>query len=308
MTRKVIIVADPGIDGACAIALALLDPALEVVGLVASAGNVSSEQATRNIHIIIEQIDTPRWPRLGAALPVSYGVDGQKLHGPGGLGGLDFPCAQLHHPHPGDKLIADLIRLHPRELSILLLGPATMFLRALDRDPDLAPLVQRIVMVGGAWREPGDVSPVADFHFYCDPRAARYVLHSGIPVTLLPLDVTRKLLFSPSEILHLPASHTRTGLFLHRILTHGIGPTSSQLGVEGVYLQDVLGVAALTQSEALTTRSMLADVETRGELTLGMSVFDVRWGTTGKPNVELAVNVDLGAVRDYIQRTLSAAQ
>jgi inosine-uridine nucleoside N-ribohydrolase len=308
MARKVIIVSDAGIDGAFAIALALLDHAVDLLGLVASAGNVSSEQATRNIHIIIEQIDTPRWPRLGAALPVTYGVDGQKVHGPGGLGGLDFPCAQLHHPHPGDKLIADLVRLHPREVSILILGPATMFLRALDRDQDLAPLVQRIIMVGGAWREPGDVSPVADFHFYCDPRAARQVLHSGIPLTLLPLDVTRKLLFSPSEILHLPAAQTRTSQFLHRILTHGIAPTSSQLGVEGVYLQDVLGLVALTQPVALTTRPMIADVETRGELSLGMSVFDVRWGTSAKPNVELAVNVDVGAVREYIQRTLAGQE
>ena len=70
MSRKVILVSDPGIDGACAVALALLDPELEVLGLAASAGNISAEQATRNVHMIVEQIDPPRWPRIGAALPV----------------------------------------------------------------------------------------------------------------------------------------------------------------------------------------------------------------------------------------------
>src|ERR1700688_3267142 len=103
MARKVILVADPGIDGAFAVALALLDPDFDLVGLAATAGNVSAEQATRNVQTLIEQIDPPRWPRLGAALPVSYDLDAVNLHGPGGLGGIDFPCAQLHHPHPSDK-------------------------------------------------------------------------------------------------------------------------------------------------------------------------------------------------------------
>ena len=108
MARKVILVTDPGIDGAFAGALALYAPELEVVGLAATAGNVPAEQATRNVHILVEQLDPPRWPRLGAALPVEYDVDGSALHGANGLGGVEFPCVQLHHTHPSDKLISDL--------------------------------------------------------------------------------------------------------------------------------------------------------------------------------------------------------
>src|SRR5581483_8884386 len=120
--------------------------------------------------------DPPRWPRLGGALPVEYDTDAQRLHGPGGLGGVDFPCAQLHHTHPADKLISDLVRQFPKEVAILVLGPATVLARALDRDPELATLVDRVVVVGGTWHEPGDVSAAAEFHFYCDPPAARQVL------------------------------------------------------------------------------------------------------------------------------------
>src|ERR1700686_3410271 len=108
MARKVILIADPGIDGAFATAVAALDPNLELLGLVATAGNVPAEQATRNVHILVEQLDPPRWPRLGAALPVEYDVDARALHGPNGLGGVDFPCVQLHHTHPADKLLSDL--------------------------------------------------------------------------------------------------------------------------------------------------------------------------------------------------------
>src|SRR5947209_12734700 len=156
MARRVLLVTDPGIDGAFAAAVALYDPDLDVVGLAATAGNVASEQATRNVHILVEQLDPPRWPRLGAALPADYDVHGLAINGPGGLGGVDFPCAELHHPHPADKLLIDVIRQHPKEVAVVLAGPATTFARALDRDPEVANLVERVVVVGGTWHEPGD--------------------------------------------------------------------------------------------------------------------------------------------------------
>ena len=98
MAHKVIIVTDPGIDGAAAIALAIHDPELEVLCLAATAGNVPADQATQNVHAVISQFDPPRWPRFGAALPVAYDEDGRRLHGPNGLGGLSFPSIELHHP------------------------------------------------------------------------------------------------------------------------------------------------------------------------------------------------------------------
>jgi inosine-uridine nucleoside N-ribohydrolase len=305
MARKAVLVCDPGIDGAVAVALALLDPDIDLLGLAATAGNVPPEQATRNVHVLIEQIDPARWPRLGAALPIEYDRDNTRLHGPGGLGGTDFPCAQLHHPHPSDKLLSDLVRQHPKEVTVLLLGPATAFARALDRDPDLATLVERLVIVGGAWHEPGDAGPVAEFHFACDPAAARQALRCGAPVTLVPLDVTRKVVFSPSELMQMTEADTRTCRFLRKVVPHAIAPTASLFGVEGTYLPDVFGLLALTQPGAVSTRAVTADVETRGELTRGMSVIDVRWGGAAKPNVDLAVGVDGAAVRQYVQRTLA---
>ena len=107
MMHKIIVVADPGIDGAFAITLALFDPEIDVLGLAATAVNVSADQATQNMQILIEQIDPPRWPRLGAAVPVTYEMSGERLHGPGGFGGINFPCAELHHQHSSDKLLID---------------------------------------------------------------------------------------------------------------------------------------------------------------------------------------------------------
>src|SRR5262249_21341401 len=150
MADKVILITDPGIDGAFAVALALQDRDLEVLGLAATAGNVSAEQATKNVHVLIEQIDPRPWPRLGAALRVEYDVDGTRLHGPGGLGGIEFPCAQLHHPHSSDKVVIDLVRQFPKEVTVICMGPLTVLARALDRDPELPALIKRLICLGGA--------------------------------------------------------------------------------------------------------------------------------------------------------------
>lgn len=306
MGRKLIVVTDTGIDGAFALTLALADPQLELLVIGATAGNVGHEQATRNVFTIVEHLDPPRRPRIGAALPIDYERKMHELHGPDGLGGADFPSVELHHPHPADRLISETARAHPGEVTILLLGPATVLARAMDRDTDLPRTLQRVVFVGGAWHEPGDVSPVADFHFWCDPAAARQLLHSGVPLTLLPLDVSNKLVFSPADLRNLPPTDSRAGGFLRTVLPLAIAPTSGLRGKEGVLLNDVLGVAALSRIEAFTLCPMWVDVETRGELTRGMSVFDARWGSTHRPNIELATAVDIPLVRNYILETLAS--
>jgi inosine-uridine nucleoside N-ribohydrolase len=307
MPQRVVIIADPGIDTAFAVALALNDPSLDVLGLLATPGNVPADQATQNVHTLIEQLDPARWPRLGAAPPVVYDMDGTDLHGPGGLGGVTFPGVKKHTTVASDKQLVELVREFPRQVTIVILGPLTVLAQALDRDPELPALVERIVCLGGSWHEPGNASAVAEFHFACDPAGARRVLKCGAPIMLIPLDLTRKILLSPSDLLDLPNADSRTCLFLRQIVPFGIRATANRYGVEGFHLKDVLGVFALAQPSAMTTRQMFVDVETRGEITRGMSVVDVRANSTEKPNVHLGVGVDVSAVREYIDDTLGRA-
>ena len=304
MNHKVILISDPGIDGAFAVTLAMHDPNLEVLGLLATAGNVDAVQATKNIQVVIEQVDPPRWPRLGAAPPVEYEIDGKRFHGPEGLGGGSFASATLHHLPHSEKLLVELVRKHPQEVTVICMGPMTVLTRAFDLYAELATMVKRLVCVGGTLREPGNAGPVSEFHFSCDPLAARTVVRCGAPITLIPLDVMRKMLFSPSDLLGLPADTSKACRFLRQIVPFGIAASSNLYGVEGCALQDVLGIVAVTLPEALGTRPMLVDVETRGELTRGMSVFDERPWKTGLANVDLAVEVDGRLVRGYIERVL----
>jgi inosine-uridine nucleoside N-ribohydrolase len=304
MSHKVILINDPGIDGAFAVTLALNDPDLEVLGLLATAGNVAAEQATKNIHVLIEQLDPPRWPRLGAAPPVAYELDGKRLNGPDGLGGGAFVSATLHHVPLSEKILVELVRQHPHEVTVACLGPMTVLARALDLYAELPALVNRLICMGGTLQEPGNAGPVSEFHFSCDPPAARKVLRCGAPITLIPLDVMRKVLFSPTDLLGLPADASKACRFLRQIVPYGIAATSNLYGIEGFYLKDVLGVVAVALPQALRIKPMCADVETRGDLTRGMSVFDQRPWQTSLPNVDLATEVDGLTVRSYLAKIL----
>lgn len=307
MRRKLVIVADPGIDTAFAVALALADPSLDVVGVLPTAGNVPAEQATANVHTLIDVLDPPKWPKLAAALPVKFDMDGLALHGPGGLGGVSFPSATRHALHPADKVLVELAHDHPREITLVCLGPLTTLAAALDRDPALPAVLHETIIVGGAWKVPGNAGPAAEFHFALDPDAARRVLHAEVNPLLLPLDATRKLVFSPSDLLNLPNPDSRTCQFLRQIVPYSIRASSTLYGIEGFHLKDVLGVAAVSLSGVVTAHSHHADVETRGDLTRGMLVVDVRPNPAGPPTARVATDVSVGEVRQYIERTLKAA-
>src|SRR5439155_16673493 len=138
----------------------------------------------------------------------------------------------------------------------------------------------------------GNASAVAEFHFFCDPLSARQVIRSGAPLTLIPLDVSRKLVLSPTDLLQLPSPDSRTSRFLRQIVPFGIRATAGLYGIEGFHLKDVLGIAAAVLPNAVSVKPLPVDVETRGEVTRGMSVIDTRLGAGPRPNVDLAVDAD----------------
>jgi purine nucleosidase len=310
MARKVIIDADPGIDDAVAITMALFDPALEVVAITATGGNVFPGQATRNVQTIIEQLDPPRWPRVGTApednpLP----ADGRQLHGQNGLGNVEFPFAGLANIHPAEKVLCDEVRTAPEEITVVCLGPLTNLARAMQRDSEFASLVGRLVISGGTINAPGRVSPVADFNIYCDPLSARLVLKSSATKTLVPLDVSDELAFNFDFLDQLPAETTRAGKFLRQILPFAYRAQRQVLGQEHINLHDVAAIVAVTNPELFETETLAGDVETEGELTSGMVVFDRRRSSIRqwRQNLDVALKADVAALRDCVLRGLERA-
>src|SRR5437762_1317278 len=309
MPRKVIIDCDPGIDDALALTLALFDPRLEVVAVNAVAGNVPAERATLNVQAIIEQLDPPRYPRLGAATAaddVPY-TDGRHLHGPDGLGGAGFAVSKLARQHVAEKLISDEVRAAPGDITIICLGPMTNVARALTREPDLADLISRIVIRGGSVNGIGDVTPCSESNIYADPTAARTVFKSPITKTLIPLDVTDQVVWNLDLLEKLPADFSRAGRLLRATLPYLFRSHRQHLGLESIRLPDVVGVCAVVHPELFHTEELSGDVETGGEITTGATIFDRRPLSPHRADIEVAMEVDAAAVADFVVRGLAEA-
>lgn len=309
MARKVIIDCDPGIDDAMALCMALFDPRLEVVAVTAVGGNVMAERATLNAQMIVELFDPPRWPRIGGASSPDGGlpVEGRFHHGIDNLSGLEYAVAARQHLLPSDKVICDQVRAAPHQVTIVALGPLTNIARAFARDPELPSLVGRIVMTGGTLGGPGNITPSAEFNIYCDPPAAQAVFRAPCTKTLIPLDVTNKAVLSYDLFNKLPDDTTKVGQFLHKILPPAFRGYRQQFGLEGIHVHDSVGLMAAVHPDLFTTRDMAGDVETLGELTSGMTVFDRRRSPSWRSNMEVAVEMRTDEVTDQILLALTHA-
>ncbi len=309
MTRKVIIDCDPGIDDAVAISLALFDPRLDVLAITAAAGTVPAEQSTANLRGIIGILDPPRYPRIGVAsapenAPVS---DDSELHGPDGLAGCRFQDNDRQQRHPSEKVISELLRMYPGQVTILCCGPLTNVARAFNKEPGLMELVDKVVISGGTFTHPGNVTPAAETNMHFDPLSAREVFQSATTKSLVPLDVTEQVNFGVDLLEQLPSKHTPVGDLLHRILPFRFRATHERQGRETITLHDPVALLSLLEPDLFTWREMAADVEVAGELTRGMTVFDRRRRRHWEFNMEVAIDVDANEARERIIRGLRFA-
>ena len=309
MPRKVIIDCDPGIDDALALTLALFDPRLEVVAVTAVAGNVPADRATINVQAIVERLDPPRYPRLGAATPPEDApyIDARQLNGPDGLGGAGLAVSQLARQHPAEKLICDEVRAAPGDITIICLGPLTNIARALAREPELAEQIARLIIRGGAVKGIGNATPCAEFSIFADPASARTVFKSPTTKTLIPLDVTDQVVWTLDLLEKLPEEMTRAGKLLRAILPYLFRSHRQHLGMESVRLPDAIGVAAALHPELFRTEDLAGDVETAGEITTGATVFDRRTNAPHGAGMEVALEIDAAGVADCVVRGLAEA-
>ncbi len=308
MPRKVILDMDPGVDDAMGLCLALADPSLDVVAVTASGGNVSPRQATLNVQTIIEQVDPPRWPRIGAATPDQVlRTDARHLVGEDGFCGAHFNVAELHNRHTSVKVLADEIRASPGELTIIATGPLSNLASVLQAEPDLATEIGHLIILGGSVGGPGNITAAAEFNIYCDAESARQVFRSHVTKTIVPIDVSRRVMLELDVMDRLKKQSGRTAAFLAKILPGAFRLQRQWLGVEALYIHDVVAVVAAIRPELFTTEPMHGDVETCGELTLGATVFDRRRVSDNRPNMEVAIDLDVRGVKDFIAQTLAAA-
>ena len=309
MSRKVIIDCDMGTDDAVALCMSLFDSRLDIVALTATEGCVNAEQANNNLQAILGELDPDRYPRLGMASPAENAppINTSYLYGTDGLGNAGLEVSQLQHLHPSEKLMIDCVRDNPNEITIVCLGPLTNLARALQRDPAMASMVNRVVITGGTVSNAGNITPAAEFNFYFDPESARKVVRSNITKTLIPLDITSQVNYGFDVMEDLPQETTRTGGFLRNILPFAFRSYRQQLGHECINLNDAVGMLAVIEPRLFQFEELSCDVETDGELTRGATIFDRRDPPEWVPNMEVAIDLNLEGVKQQIldQLTMS---
>jgi purine nucleosidase len=277
MPRKVIIDTDPGKDDAVAILLALASPAeLEVLALVAVAGNVPLARTEGNARRLLELGGRPDIPvHAGCARPmVRAPITAEHVHGGTGLHGLDLPEPKvpLRPEHGVDYLVDTLRAAPPGEVTLCLLGPATNLAVALVKAPDIAPRVAEVVWMAGARSEGGNVTPAAEYNVHADPDAAHVLLTSGIPLTLLPLDLTHQVRLTAERLARLRQVGTAAARAVAALFAGDAGPARERGGSP---LHDPCVIAHLLRPGLFAGRRINVAVETGSPLTLGMTVADL---------------------------------
>ncbi len=295
--RKIIIDTDPGQDDAVAILLALASPEdVEVLGITAVAGNVPLRLTAKNALIVCELAGKPEIKVFaGCDAPLKRKlVTAEHVHGKTGLDGPQLPAPQtaLQATHAVDFII-ETLRNHPSgTVTLCSLGPLTNIATAFGRAPDIIGRVQEIVLMGGAYFEVGNITPTAEFNIYVDPEAAEIVFKSGAPLTVMPLDVTHKVLTTRPHIQVFRDMGTETGRMVAEWTDFFERFDKEKYGSDGAPLHDPCVIAWLLQPELFSGRKINVEIETGSELTLGMTVADW-WGVTGRaPNALFIGDVD----------------
>jgi purine nucleosidase len=295
--RKVIIDTDPGRDDAAAILLALASPEIEVVGIVAVAGNVPLHHTERNARRIVDlaaRSDVPVY--AGCERPmVRELVTSGHIHGQTGLAGYELPepKRQLESGHGVDFIIETVMSAESGIITLCQIGPLTNIGTALVKEPRIAGRIREIVLMGGTRAEAGNITPTAEYNMYVDPEAADIVLKSGIAITIAPLDVTGLVLASRERLIRFANLGNKAGAAIAGLLDFSQSLDLLRWGGIGAPLWDPCAVAYLLQPELFKGKMVNVCIETTSSLTRGMTVVDWWHATDRLPNVNFLYHVNV---------------
>jgi len=292
--KRIIIDTDPGVDDALTFLLALASPEIQLEACTTTQGNVTVDKATRNALATLEFLNASHIPvAKGCTLPmVGPLLASDHVHGASGLGNTNLPnpTTKPVPQHAIDYLIERFLA-EPGEISLFAIGPLSNIALAIRKEPRFASAVKEMVIMGGAIREGGNITAQAEFNIYADPHAAHIVFHSGIPITLIPLDVTNKCMLYAKDVKRLQKTNSPISQFIDDATAVYLEFTKEKTGIDGCALHDPLTLATIIASELLTLEGRYVDVDISGGISMGKTFADF-YRTAGKPaNMKVALDV-----------------
>ena len=300
-SQRIILDTDPGVDDAMAIFLALRSPELQLEAITAVSGNVPLSFTLPNALRLVEiagRTDVP--VAAGAAVPLLRRlVTAAYVHGNNGLGGVEFPEPKIKPvAESAVELIRHIVRGNPGEITIAAVGPLTNIATLLKVDPSIAPLIKSFALMGGSLSG-GNITPAAEFNFYVDPEAARIVFDSNVPILMVGLDVTHKVLLHESQVKILEAAQnpvSQAAAKIMRATMARIKPTNDETVVA---MHDPLTIASLIDPSLITAKDYYVQIETTGEMTAGMSVGYYRGPVRRSPPMDIGDNSGAVPTEEY---------
>ena len=292
--RRVILDCDPGHDDALAILLAAASPALELEAITTVAGNQTLDKVTLNARRVCTVAGI-------TGVPIAAGCDrplrrqrivAGAIHGASGLDGVDWdaPSVDLDPRHAADVIADHALRDVGGPLTLIAVGPLTNVATALQRKPEIAGRLERIVIMGGAIGL-GNWTPSAEFNIVADPEAAEAVFASGCPITLVPLEVTHRALATQSVIDRIAALDTPVAAMSVALMRFFAETYERVFGFPAPAVHDPCAVAAAIDATVVPTRHLNVAIDTASELSAGRTVVDV-YRTTGRaPNADVAMDL-----------------
>jgi purine nucleosidase len=292
--KKIILDCDPGHDDALAILVAHASPEIELLAVTTVAGNQTLSKTTLNARRVMTVAGIHGVPvAAGAERPlVRDPLFAPEIHGESGLEGFQFPepTVGVDFRHASDLMIEMLLR--EERLTLVPTGPLTNVAMTLRKNPKIVPKIEQIVLMGGSAGR-GNVTPAAEFNIYADPEAADIVFHSGVPITMVGLNLTHQALvtekiFTRMRGIKNPVAEMATGLMKFMASTY-----QARFGFNTPPLHDPCAVVRVISPEVVRCQEANVMIETRGNWTYGATVCDLQ-GVTGRPvNARVATQLDV---------------
>ncbi len=292
---SIILDTDPGIDDALTILLALASPEVDLAALSVTHGNCALDDGVRNALNVLALADAQHIPvARGAQRPlIRPPLLAPETHGDQGLGYARLPAAtaQPVAEHAVDLLIRAILAA-PGQVTLVAIGPLTNVALALRKEPRIISALRQVIVMGGALRVDGNTTPLAEFNIYADPHAAHIVLHSGLPLILLPWDITRDVLLTQNDVARLREVGGKIPRFVADLTRFYIEFHLDRLGFAGCSINDPAALALAFRPDLARLQSVFVDVEIASETTMGKTFGDFMNATGRPPNVQVVVDFD----------------
>jgi inosine-uridine nucleoside N-ribohydrolase len=299
---KVILDTDPGIDDALAFILLRAMPEISLQAITTTHGNTTVQKCTENALKLVELLGMENIPVAeGAHEPLVKTLSvAEETHGDTGLGHAVLPAPKIKPvASNAANLIIDIVNANPGEITILCIGPVTNLALALLKEPSLRKKIKNVVSMAGTIHYPGNATPSSEYNVFCDPEAFDILLRSGIDLTIVPLDVTYKCLFTKAHIERLKGAREDIRTFIDRATAFYMDFHLEYQGIEGCAINDPLAAAILLKPELVTMRDYYVNIELHGDFTTAKLSADHFVALGNPPNAQVAMEVDVEGFMDF---------